>query len=89
MGAIKELYYGNIGSSEGIELSKEWHQKSKETLKANDELATMLNEKQQSALDALKDCIYEQFTIERADVFEHALAVGIGLGYESKKIVEE
>ena len=89
MGAIKELYYGNIGSSEDIQPSKEWHAKSKEILTATKVLENILNEQQQSALEDLKNSIYDQFAIERADVYEHALAVGIGLGYESKKMLEE
>lgn len=88
MNTIKELYYGNNASYDNIKLSKEWHKMIPKINKANEKLVLTLGDEQKELLEQLRETMVEQFTIEKADTYEQALALGIGLGYESKRITE-
>ncbi|MFI3165088.1 MAG: hypothetical protein R3Y45_02290 [Bacillota bacterium] len=85
MSAIKELYYGNIGSHESITPSVAWKKASDVEYEQNDKLEAMLTKEQNAEFDKFKDLMMERTAVECADIFEYAFGIGVALGYESAK----
>ncbi len=88
MSAIKNLYGNNIQGSE-FNHSKEWHKMVKKHGVEYEKLLAMLNKEQQEQFDKWQELNEERHSLEKAELYEYAIAVGISLGYESKKIMEE
>lgn len=85
MKTIEELYYGNIMGSK-FEHSRQWHNLNKPILKQYDELVSSLSPPQAKQFDLWLNLQLEQNSLEIMEVYKYALAIGIGLGFESSEL---
>ncbi len=88
MNTIKELYYGNIQGSE-FSHSKKWHEQKNITLTRLQKLESKLTEEQKELLNEFIVQLTQQHSLEREELYTYAMAIGIGLGCESKKRTED
>ncbi len=83
MTVLKEIYYGNIQGSE-YEHSKQWNEVRKTLLAEWEVLDATLTLEQKEQLEKCLEKQTELSSLEREELYTYAMAVGIGLGYESK-----
>ena len=89
MSMIKQIHFGNIGSTESFRVATKTADIYGKMDKAHEKLVSTLNEDQKAMLKTLIDTIEEQQCEESADVYQYAFSIGLGLGYESGIIIQE
>ena len=87
MGMINQLRSGNVGGTENIKLTIKSSKLLGQLIKISEEFTATLNDEQKKLHEKLVAIMEEQSYEERCRIYEYAFALGLGLGYESSKII--
>ncbi len=87
MGMINQLRSGNVGGTENIQITIKSTKLLGKLIKISEEFTATLNDEQKKLHEKLVAIMEEQSYEERCRIYEYAFSLGLGLGYESSKII--